>query len=244
MRYYTLLKRGYDHPEFCQDFLFSENYKNGLYIGAVFDGCSSGVDSHFASSLFSKIIAESVRLEILNFGELDLKQFSEKVFYNFMIKLKETKKNLHLTQNEILSTFLMMVYERDAKSACIIAAGDGVININGEIKIIDQNNKPKYPAYFIDEIENFDDFSRWNENENLNIFVQDVKDISISTDGISSFVKRNPAEISEFDVFDFLLNNNELKQIEVMLKRKYNIICNKQNMQNYDDIAVIRIIAS
>ena len=243
MRYYSLLKSGTNHPEFCEDFLFSENYKNALYIGAVFDGCSSGIHSHFASTLFAKILNEVIRFEISKYPEIELKDFSENLFYKFMLKLKETKKFLHLNQNELLSTFLLVVHDRDAKTANIIVSGDGAICINGKLTVIDQNNKPDYPAYSLDTIENFDDFFEWNNQKNINIYVPEVKDISISTDGITSFVPQNKAETSDFNVFDFLLNDTELKNIEVMLKRKYNIITNKHNLENYDDIAIIRIIA-
>lgn len=52
----TVLKKGTDHLVNCEDDLFFSNYYDKYYVGAIFDGCSSGIKSHFASSLFGKIL--------------------------------------------------------------------------------------------------------------------------------------------------------------------------------------------
>ena len=56
MRIHTLLKRGFSHKDFCEDFLLCKALDEKYLLAGVFDGCSSGVDSHFASALFAKIV--------------------------------------------------------------------------------------------------------------------------------------------------------------------------------------------
>ena len=53
----TIIRKGFDHVVFCEDFLSTED-SGRYFIGAVFDGCSGGDDSHFASSLFGKMFRQ------------------------------------------------------------------------------------------------------------------------------------------------------------------------------------------
>ena len=64
MNAYSVIRKGEDHPVFCEDFM-SINNSGRYFIGVVFDGCSSGSDSHFASSLFGKIFNQITNDEVV-----------------------------------------------------------------------------------------------------------------------------------------------------------------------------------
>jgi len=59
MQIYSVLKLGQFHPIFCEDFTFHSQLNEDWVMIAVMDGCSSGINSHFTSTLFGKILKKS-----------------------------------------------------------------------------------------------------------------------------------------------------------------------------------------
>ncbi len=55
MNIYTTLQRGFDHKLHCQDAFLTHRTKDNLFVGLVTDGCSGGIDSHFAAVLTCKL---------------------------------------------------------------------------------------------------------------------------------------------------------------------------------------------
>ena len=53
-----LVRRGTNHKNFCEDSVYHLEYGNIVDL-AVFDGCSTGIKSHFASELMYKIFRKS-----------------------------------------------------------------------------------------------------------------------------------------------------------------------------------------
>ena len=53
-----IVKIGSEHKQ-CEDSIFNM-VKDDYIFMAVFDGCSGGVDSHFASNLFKKIMKKTI----------------------------------------------------------------------------------------------------------------------------------------------------------------------------------------
>ena len=62
MTIYTLNKTGQFHKTHTEDHVITLELGNEWIVGAVMDGCSSGRESYFASTLFGKIIQKSVRM--------------------------------------------------------------------------------------------------------------------------------------------------------------------------------------
>ena len=233
MKYIKHIRRGTLHKTFCEDFLIDEIINKKFRILGVFDGCSSGIDSHFASALLGKIIISVTKKLNQKSKEITLK----KIIYRTSKHLKNTKKKLNLETNELLSTMILMLVDTEKETANIIAIGDGLLSINKQVTNIDQKNQPDYLAYYLDEINNYKNFEDYY-NKQLIFSNIKIEDITISTDGIYTFQNSQ----SEINVIENLTKDLFLKDNIAMLSRKCNILKKKYNLKNADDLAIIRVI--
>jgi len=254
------LKKGYAHKDFCEDSLFVRNY--GRYIVAsVFDGCSAGIDSYFASALYSRSFA-AVTNSMLNenLDSEDPNLFPDILYYSTK-RFFRLSTELNLRLEEMLSTVIFMLFDTITSKAKVIALGDGYIHADGTKIDIDQNNRPHYVAYskefFIDRTA----YEVWfGTQPNMYIF-ENVKDITISTDGISSFTKalRIDDDFAENDsdglnsvqdkqaanaayAIDYLSFDTQLIGNSSMFGRKCNILKSRYGLVNYDDLGMVRVV--
>jgi len=149
-----------------------------------------------------------------------------------------------LDEDELLSTLVLFLYDKTKNKGVINIVGDGVISINGEITIIDQNNIPHYLAYYLDDINDQEEFNAWYKKETAVYPVSKLTDITISTDGVLSFypVKTPEKDKTEINPVDYLIKDEYLLHNKAMLGRKCKILYKKYQIQNADDLGIIRII--
>lgn len=238
----TVLKKGADHLVNCEDDLhFIENTSingNEYQVGAIFDGCSTGYKSHFASSLFGKILKEVLKTTTFELfdKEYNLDEIAKATFVKFFFKLKDVAELLGLRDLEIVSTFII-VFIRDNK-AYFIVSGDGCIMVDEqEIKIESEQNAPNYLAYHLD---NSDVFDVYENNIKKYQFDNFNDSISICSDGIYSFRKKDEDDCTPTIIQNLLIDKNLIIS-DAMLARKYNVLI-KQGYSNYDDLSIIRFI--
>jgi len=246
MKVHKIIKRGLQHKDYCEDFLLYNELPNKHLLFAVFDGCSSGKDSFFASALLAKTL-KKITSTVSSEPTEDLSEYFQKILYRWVVLLKETKQIIELETNEMLSTAIIFLLNMENKSGIAIALGDGLLLINNNFHEIQQNNTPDYIAYHFDEISDLQSFTNWY-NRQLNIFQnQEVLEVSISTDGIFSFQKDYSLKpeinqtIENEDVIKYLLQDNFLINNPAMLARKCNMLKNSYGIANYDDLGIIRI---
>lgn len=235
--------KGESHKNFCEDFNLYKEINNRYHLFGVFDGCSSGLDSHFASSLIAKIIsneANFIKKNKTHTPAILLKKLIRKT----LKKLVQVKNELNLDTSELLSTIILLIIDKQEDKADIIAIGDGFISVDYKQTVIDQNNQPNYIAYFIDKIKNKEQFNVWYDSSVLKINADKFQDISIATDGILSFIDKTPNQTIENNLIpvDFLTKDNYLINNKAMLSRKINILRNKHFFYFMDDISMYRII--
>ena len=242
MQIHKLLKIGTNHKNFCEDFLLEKMIDERYILLGVFDGCSSGVDSHLASSLIAKII----RNEADNLNNIEnISETLRKIISQTALKLRVAKEIYGLQTSELLATIILFLYDIEKKAGEIIVIGDGFVSIDGEQTIIDQNNAPRYLAYEIDKFEDSNYFDLWFNIEVKFFEIYEFQDITISTDGIQSFVPIYPdmeLDSENFDVINYLANDDFLITNSAMLGRKCNVLKHKYGLINYDDLGIIRII--
>jgi serine/threonine protein phosphatase PrpC len=232
----TVSRRGLSHPDWNED---NFHYKQTSYaiIGGVFDGCSSGKDSYFASKLFANMFKRTI--EEVSEENLNIKNFPSLVNI-FFKNLNKAIKAIGLQTDETLSTAVLFIYEVGSNNLLVKFFGDGVAyasNQNLEIFNNDEDNKPDYVGYSLDEILKGHNFNKYWEMKRS--FIANTKDFSISTDGIFSFVKTNEHE-PDLLVEPYLVQDNFLDKNPASLKRKLNIIRNK-GYDHHDDITIIRV---
>lgn len=242
MKTYSVVRKGELHPVYCEDFLISTYVGESYYLGAVLDGCSSGEDSHFASALMGKLLKKigkdiSQQESLLRQSTpLNAESIAMMMLKKLFWELRDTRKHLGLTNTELLSTLILLVYDETLKQAYIIAIGDGVIAIDGEIHEIDQDNMPDYMAYHLNH-----SFDQWYKKQEHIYRVDQPTEISISTDGIDTFRSHKTDNPADFSPIDFLLLDSSLENTQNMLTRKTNILQKKYGYLPADDISIIRV---
>lgn len=248
-----LLVRGSDHKHFCQDALATIETEQFVYM-AVFDGCSDGKDSHFASALFSKVFTDVIGTLTAALDEAgnSLEKNSKFIIFQIARKLNEVRHVLHLNQNEMLSTMVMATINKETREGLVCVFGDGFFSVNGQHTVIqntrflNQNegeNKPDYMAYDIHKIQRFADFEEWFSSKSEVYKFENINDITIASDGIGTF-RSSEKDVELNDVYDFFAVDKVMVNNKIMLFKKYNILTNRnlQNLMNTDDVSIVRLM--
>lgn len=249
----TLLRRGTDHKIYAEDSLVYKEMDNFVYA-CVFDGCSSGLDSHFASALFKKAFNEiTSQLEyLLDNREEGIEKNLKFLTFQMARKIYETKQLLGLQTNELLSTMVICVLDKGAQNCMIAAFGDGYFRVDDTecfvkntkfAELENSENRPNYIAYNLDFIQNYNDFEEWYSKQPEKHFFEDVVNITIASDGLDTFSRFSipKDENDKIDVIDYLVRDEKFLEHKIALEKKYNILNSKYCMSNKDDLSLIRI---
>ena len=249
------VRRGDDHQTFCEDFLVYHETDN-FHYGAVLDGCSSAVESHFASALFGKILKSCFikRSTLINSGVM--LEFLG-IIGDFKKMLNDTAFNINLSKEELKSTIIISIFDKSCSQLLVANFGDGVIVVNGEKKILENTKYDNHnaPDYFVDDFFNkkssefivyiFEEFKGYN-------IYKDVTDYTIASDGLLSFRSDSGFSPDDHKVIDFFALNNWNIENETIISKKTNLLKNGKGQKNgnpfeecvtnADDVSVIRVI--
>lgn len=251
----TLLRKGEEHKIFCQDFFYNQEFDD-IIVSVVFDGCSNEEnesyrdESQFVSNLSAKIFKSICPMIMNDYRQTDPKSLSYNIIACYFNELKFFRSYLNLCEDELLTTVILCVYNKSSDSGHIISLGDGYVSVNGDVKDILNGKKTdlnpdggvEYPIQFLDKytisdhvlfefLKNFKD--QWS--------FENLKDVVISTDGITSWELKNPDKNTIQSATDFLANDNMFYKQPIMLDRKFNqLIYN--GWRNKDDVGIIRLI--
>lgn len=233
----TVSRRGSSHSDWNEDNFYYKQFDHSI-IGGVFDGCSSGKDSYFASKLFANMYKKTI--DDLQEDEVDIMNFPT-VISSFFKNINNAINALGLSIDETLSTAVLFVYESDSNNLFVKFFGDGVVYVNNqrlEIFSNDEDNKPDYIGYSLNKILKENNFiNYWEAKKSIAV---NTKDFSISTDGIFSFKKMDENK-PDFLYESYLVQDDFLYKNPASLKRKLNIIKNK-GYDHYDDLTIIRVL--
>lgn len=247
---HKVLRRGSDHADFCQDFCSIGETENFLYL-AVFDGCSGGKDSHFASTLLGKAFNDVLKNlnDALNKQEQDIAINAKFLLYMMSRKMAEVKQVLNLEIIELLSTVVLCTINKNSRECLITAFGDGYFYVDGTEVMIKNTrflnkengeNMPDYITYDLADIAAYGDFENWfNSKSEIHKF-ENVNNVSISSDGIGTFKAYKHCD-ETINPIDFFVKDEGFMDTKNMLERKYNVIRNRYCMINTDDFSLIRV---
>jgi len=245
MKIFRLNKMGYLHDTHSEDHVFLEKIGNKWTIGAVMDGCSSGKETYFASTLYGKILGKTCRmlhyLDRIN-PEFSIERIDGAFIGKFLLNqifddLIKVQQLLATELVEMLSTLILLVYHPESKDAWINISGDGFIAYDKQVLEIDQNNIPDYMAYHLDT-----KFDQWMVAFSRTYPLVNKSDISISTDGISKFFSFAGGRQRTIDPVQYLLIDDTLKDTDNMLEEKFRILQEEHGLVPYDDLGMIRIV--
>ncbi|NHN24417.1 protein phosphatase 2C domain-containing protein [Flavobacterium jejuense] len=244
MRIYSAIQIGDYHQNNCEDHLYIGEYGKNKILCAVMDGCTTALESHFVSTLVGKILKkiciEKGYKEFIeqNDLQLNIEENLKSILKNLLNELKIVKNLLMLDSKELLTTLIIMLYDKNNKQGIILAIGDGFVNINGKITEFEQDNKPDYLGFHLSE-----DFETFYNSQKQKIEFNKIIDLSISTDGIFTFEKLIPNKSKEeINVIDFLTNEKTNSEKEEMLNLKLKILENEFGLKPTDDFSIIRIM--
>lgn len=244
MTIYQTLQKGEYHLTHCEDYLFNGSIGEDVIVSAIMDGCTMGVDSYMASTitgkLLRKITTSAGYRELLNKQPLytEIEDYLKHIIQYLFEELKLVKNLLLLDKKELLTTIILLVLNKRHQTGTLLAIGDGVVSINGAIKIFEQDNKPDYIGYHLTE-----DFDDWYNRQQQKINLVSIKDISIATDGIETFTpfyKKNEQE--DINPLEMLMLDNIASESEDILDRKLKQLEHIYGLRPTDDLALIRII--
>lgn len=217
MKVYTGLQRGSSHKNYCEDFLLTIPVSKQIFVGMVADGCSAGKHAHFASAFHCKLMRKVVYTHTCIPQNTPVQTLANMLLLAWMRDLRHFKQEMLIPENELLSTLILLIYNTETKQAYISALGDGGISINQDLYEIDQNNRPDYPIYRIDDSEE-EWLDYFNEQSYL---IESPSQVGIATDGIFSFYyTQHIREIPESKFADYLMRDTNLKEYEDMIQQK------------------------
>lgn len=199
----------------CEDSVFVKETESFVY-GAIADGCSTGIKTHFASQLLCYIVEG---------GGINVT--SEASLLYFKTKLKEVKKFLSLDDIHLVSTLILFKYNKEERKLEIRPCGDTVYYINGLQFIVDYNNIPDYISYHLEE-----DFIDFVKRYPVNIY-HEVDFFQICSDGIQSFQQ---SQFTEHKYSPDILLDDPIS--ENFVQRMFNIL-KKDNWIINDDLSIV-----
>lgn len=241
MNIYSAIQIGEYHTNQCEDHLMIKKIGSDKIICAVMDGCSTALDSHFASVLIGKILRKAT----IEKGYRDLYETSPEsideelkdIMRTVFRELSVVKKQLMLDEKELLATLIILFYNIKEDKGIVLTIGDGVICINGKITEYDRDNKPDYLAYHLNE-----DFDDWYSRQQQKVSFENPKDISIATDGILTFTRIKKANTENIINFaQYLMTDLTYNETEEMLNRKLKHLEQHYGVKPTDDLAIVRM---
>ncbi|MFK8010136.1 MAG: protein phosphatase 2C domain-containing protein [Saprospiraceae bacterium] len=242
MNRYEIIQIGEHHTNYCEDYVLTASLGEDKILCTVMDGCTMATESYFASTLIGKIfrkIAKEISYKsFLEKKEIEIDVLLEKIVEQLFHELRNLKNILFLEKEELLSTLLIGVIDKESQSGEFLAIGDGMFCIDGKIIEFEQDNKPDYFGYHLEE-----DFEKWYTSQKQRISAEQIQDLSICTDGIFTFQKfDNQKYQSAENVIDFLLKDKDGFENKNMLKKKVFEIEKNWGLKPTDDLGIIRII--
>ncbi|GLR18242.1 protein phosphatase 2C domain-containing protein [Portibacter lacus] len=244
MIFYELTHIGEFHTNHNEDFLVSEDIGIDKKLIAVMDGCSSGTDSHFASTLIGKLLRKIAKQEAYREYaqkvQINLNELIEKVSLQLFEELANLNRQLDLNSDEILSTLILGIIDINLKSAELVIVGDGLIHINGENIEYENDNRPDYIGYHLNM-----DKHLWFQTRTKRKSIPRIKDVTISTDGIHTFKNHDGKlyeEISDGAIMaEFFENQSNLDNAN-KLKKSLIKIKEVNGLMPSDDLTMIRVV--
>jgi hypothetical protein len=233
-----VIKRGMDHKIYCEDSSLSVIVDEKFAIIAAFDGCSTGVKSHFASELYAKLFKKCLDFLPKFDANTNVCSIKSLLIEKFYYELLVAKVNLKLDFTEMLSTFVLAVIDTALNEGTASISGDGLLFIDG-IKALDIDCPENAPNYMIYQIENGMSFHTMYDTTITHHMFHFTKTVAVTSDGMHTFKSLTPFDKKE--VFDFLIVDENLLSSPAMLKRKCTMLENK-GIIHTDDLTIVRLI--
>lgn len=239
----SLLERSVKHRNYNEDAQMSSEIGQDWFIGAVMDGCSTAMDSHFASALVAKLFEKNAKAlnktqvnPTASMGKISPKELGISFLETFFQDIKQTQRQLALDDIELLTTFIILVYNNQTKKAWVNISGDGFIIMNDEIIEVDQNNAPDFFGYHLNE-----SFDTWFKNHTKSYEFEKIMTLAISTDGPAKLLDINRKQAKDIKALEYMLTHSDFSGEKKQLRKKYEFLRTEYQLYPFDDISILKI---
>ncbi|MEZ4893005.1 MAG: protein phosphatase 2C domain-containing protein [Saprospiraceae bacterium] len=246
MKIFELSQIGEFHVNHNEDFKVVEDAGKHYKLIAVMDGCSSGTDSHLASTLIGKILRKLAKQEAYREYATEqptpIKELVESLALSLFSDLQMLNNQLDLASDEILSTIILGVVDTKNRQAELIIAGDGVIHVDGQTIEYENDNKPDYIGYHLKM-----DKHLWLQTRTHRKSIPRFTDLSISTDGVHTFKNfdgKSYNKIESGSILHEFLESRQFEENENKLKKTMLKMEEEFGLKPSDDLTIIRVILS
>lgn len=209
----------------CEDSYFAVENPDFIY-GGVFDGCSTGKNSHWASQTLAYAYEDACRLH--SFKNI----LSDTVTLSVLRRLESIAvADLGIDHMHFLATAVLFLFDKERSVLYTRTFGDGVIIVNGHQYVEDQDNQPDYLAYYMNQVptRRLDMLKKVPKKE-----WQGVYSFQICSDGIHA-IKENQFQSSDKDPITLLKASPTSANY---LQRMWNIL-HRDKFQAGDDLTII-----
>jgi hypothetical protein len=244
MKIFELTHIGEFHIDHNEDSYVIADIGDSKKLIAVMDGCSSGTDSHFASTMIGKVLRKLAKQETYRaFAERiekSVSQLIEIISLQLFEELRDLSRMLDLKSDEVLSTLILAIVDETHGTAETIVVGDGVIHVNGESIEFENDNKPDYIGYHLKL-----DKHLWYRDQTEKRTFNNIQDFTIATDGIFTFKNfdgKSYPPISEIEIQSAFFINKENLDNQNKLKKTLILLKNKHGLMPSDDLTMIRMV--
>lgn len=226
----TLNKISRDH-NCCEDAYFVKETPTAI-MGGVFDGCSTGIKSHWAAQTFAYVLSEFAGSKgpeiwfVETFTMVDawkrLRALKNSFFHN-------------LTNFNFLATCILFVYDKDKKKLSVRVFGDGFYYVNSVEHEINQNNEPDYFGHHLND--DWEVMLQFLEKYPVAEYF-DVTSFQICSDGIKGIERSQFAPPTTREPLAMLLHP---PTDPLYLERQYNIL-KRDKFTLSDDLTIISYV--
>ena len=201
------VRLGYNNQDaaLCQSFTI-QAFGKSYYVGLVSDGCSGNpAFSHTEVGANLGVVYSFRRIQELICARVPLAQIPQVLYpsiteffldmtnklmpshivWNYPTRVKDREK--FTGQNRLRTDYLaatLLGFITDGAELVTFSAGDGIILVNDDLTVIDQDDKPDYPVISINSPGQGFVTKTYNMTE--------VDRLAVSTDGLSELVKGSP----------------------------------------------------
>lgn len=242
MRVKKYVRIGKHHTNNCEDSVGSYKIGDNRELIVVCDGCSMGDKSHYVSELIQKTLREISKEE-------DYREYvsDDSISINELLRLvcnslfNRVKKIYQLTGShkyDYLSTVLILIADYKSLEYAYMVSGDGVVWIDDQLEIFDQDNQPNYIGYHLNV-----EFEEWFSDEVVTKGGDFLKSVAISTDGILTFSNENDEFVSDEKINKLMKRLMSYSKIEneKELQNIVDEIASLENISTTDDIAICKL---
>jgi serine/threonine protein phosphatase PrpC len=195
--------------------------------GIICDGCSEGQHSEIGANLLGHLILENLIYdndEISNYLSFVVEEFIRDLLSS--LNISDIQREVDFIKNNLLCTFIFFIMNEDR--IIIGQCGDGIIIVNDEIKVIEQNNKPHYIAYNNVPEEYLSESKTILEGINIISYpTANIERLVIASDGLKPLLKNENPSIAD-------LYHSQKRQ----LQRRFNV-WQQSKMMFDDDVSCI-----